>query len=223
MAIGRRGQNVRLASELSGWEIDILTEDQESERRQNEFQERTNLFIEALDVDELLAQLLVTEGFSEIEEVAMVEIDEITNISGFDEETSQEIQARANDYLEKENLLLEEKRKDLKVQDDLLEMEELSMKMIIKLGENDVKSLEDFAYCSTDDLIGWDEYIDGEKTHESGILESFDLSEDYANELIMKARKLIGIIEEDIIEEDNFDEEDKLESDDNEDPFSEGK
>ena len=223
MAIGRRGQNVRLASELSGWEIDILTEDQESERRQNEFQERTNLFIEALDVDELLAQLLVTEGFSEIEEVAMVETDEITNISGFDEETAQEIQARANDYLEKENLLLEEKRKDLKVQDDLLEMEELSMKMIIKLGENDVKSLEDFAYCSTDDLIGWDEYIDGEKTHESGILESFDLSEDYANELIMKARKLIGIIEEDIIEEDNFDEEDKLESDDNEDPFSEGK
>jgi len=223
LAIGRRGQNVRLASELSGWEIDILTEDQESERRQNEFQERTNLFIEALDVDELLAQLLVTEGFSEIEEVAMVEIDEITNISGFDEETSQEIQARANDYLEKENLLLEEKRKDLKVQDDLLEMEELSMKMIIKLGENDVKNLEDFAYCSTDDLIGWDEYIDGKKTHESGILESFDLSEDYANELIMKARKLIGIIEEDIIEEDNFDEEDKLESDDNEDPSSEGK
>ena len=223
LAIGRRGQNVRLASELSGWEIDILTEDQESERRQNEFQERTNLFIEALDVDELLAQLLVTEGFSEIEEVAMVEIDEITNISGFDEETAQEIQARANDYLEKENLLLEEKRKDLKVQDDLLEMEELSMKMIIKLGENDVKNLEDFAYCSTDDLIGWDEYIDGEKTHESGILESFDLSEDYTNELIMKARKLIGIIEEDIIEEDNFDEEDKLESDDNEDPFSEGK
>ena len=223
LAIGRRGQNVRLASELSGWEIDILTEDQESERRQNEFQERTNLFIEALDVDELLAQLLVTEGFSEVEEVAMVEIDEITNISGFDEETAQEIQARANDYLEKENLLLEEKRKDLKVQDDLMEMEELSMKMIIKLGENDVKSLEDFAYCSTDDLIGWDEYIDGEKTHESGILEPFDLSEDYANELIMKARKLIGIIEEDIIEEDNFDEEDKLESDDNEDPFSEGK
>ena len=223
LAIGRRGQNVRLASELSGWEIDILTEDQESERRQNEFQERTNLFIEALDVDELLAQLLVTEGFSEIEEVAMVEIDEIINIAGFDEETAQEIQARANDYLEKENLLLEEKRKDLKVQDDLMEMEELSMKMIIKLGENDVKSLEDFAYCSTDDLIGWDEYIDGEKTHESGILESFDLSEDYANELIMKARKLIGIIEEDIIEEDNFDEEDKLESDDNEDPFSEGK
>jgi len=220
LAIGRRGQNVRLASELSGWEIDILTEDQESERRQNEFQERTNLFIDALDVDELLAQLLVTEGFSEIEEVAMVEIDEITNISGFDEETAQEIQARANEYLEKENLLLEEKRKELNVQDDLLEIEELNMKMIIKLGENDVKSLEDFAYCSTDDLIGWDEYVDGEKIHESGILESFDLSEDYANELIIKARKIIGIIEEDISEENNLDEDDELESSDNQDPFS---
>jgi len=220
LAIGRRGQNVRLASELSGWEIDILTEDQESERRQNEFQERTNLFIDALDVDELLAQLLVTEGFSEIEEVAMVEIEEITNISGFDEETAQEIQARANEYLEKENLLLEEKRKELNVQDDLLEIEELNMKMIIKLGENDVKSLEDFAYCSTDDLIGWDEYVDGEKIHESGILESFDLSEDYANELIIKARKIIGIIEEDISEENNLDEDDELESSDNQDPFS---
>ena len=220
LAIGRRGQNVRLASELSGWEIDILTEDQESERRQNEFQERTNLFIDALDVDELLAQLLVTEGFSEIEEVAMVEVEEITNISGFDEETAQEIQARANEYLEKENLLLEEKRKELNVQDDLLEIEELNMKMIIKLGENDVKSLEDFAYCSTDDLIGWDQYVDGEKIHESGILESFDLSEDYANELIMKARKIIGIIEEDISEENNLDEGDELESSDNQDPFS---
>ena len=107
LAIGRRGQNVRLASELSGWEIDILTEDQESERRQKEFQERTNLFIEALDVDELLAQLLVTEGFSEVEEIAIVEIDEITSISGFDEETAQEIQARASDFLEKENIILE--------------------------------------------------------------------------------------------------------------------
>ena len=220
LAIGRRGQNVRLASELSGWEIDILTEDQESERRQNEFKERTNLFIDALDVDELLAQLLVTEGFSEIEEVAMVEIEEITNISGFDEETAQEIQARANEYLEKENLLLEEKRKELNVQDDLLEIEELNIKMIIKLGENDVKSLEDFAYCSTDDLIGWDQYVDGEKIHESGILESFDLSEDYANELIIKARKIIGIIEEDISEENNLDEGDELESSDNQDPFS---
>ena len=201
LAIGRRGQNVRLASELSGWEIDILTEDQESERRQKEFQERTNLFIDALDVDELLAQLLVTEGFSEVEEVAMVEINEITSISGFDEETAQEIQARANDFLEKENIILEEKRKDLGVQDDILQIEELNLKMIIQLGENDVKSLEDFAYCSTDDLVGWEEYTDGVKHRETGILSSFELDEDYANELIMKARKIIGIVEEEIEEE----------------------
>ena len=217
LAIGRRGQNVRLASELSGWEIDILTEDQESERRQSEFQERTDLFIKALDVDELLAQLLVTEGFSEVEEVAMVEIGEITNISGFDDDTAQEIQARANDYLEKENLILEEKRKELGVKDDILGIEELNMKMIIKLGENDVKSLEDFAYCATDDLIGWNEYIDGEKNHEEGILEAFDLGEDYANELIMKARKMIGIVVEEELEEDVLDdsEEEKEESNNN--------
>jgi N utilization substance protein A len=217
LAIGRRGQNVRLASELSGWEIDILTEDQESERRQREFQERTDLFIKALDVDELLAQLLVTEGFSEVEEVAMVEIGEITNISGFDDDTAQEIQARANDYLEKENLILEEKRKELGVKDDILDIEELNMKMIIKLGENDVKSLEDFAYCATDDLIGWNEYIDGEKNHEEGILEAFDLGEDYANELIMKARKMIGIVVEEELEEDVLDdsEEEKEESNNN--------
>ncbi len=217
LAIGRRGQNVRLASELSGWEIDILTEDQESERRQREFQERTDLFIKALDVDELLAQLLVTEGFSEVEEVAMVEIGEITNISGFDDDTAQEIQARANDYLEKENLILEEKRKELGVKDDILGIEELNMKMIIKLGENDVKSLEDFAYCATDDLIGWNEYIDGEKNHEEGILEAFDLGEDYANELIMKARKMIGIVVEEELEEDVLDdsEEEKEESNNN--------
>ena len=127
----------------------------------------------------------------------MVEIGEITSISGFDEETAQEIQARANDFLEKENILLEEKRKELGVQDDILEIEELSLKMIIKLGENDVKSLEDFAYCSTDDLVGWEEYKDGVKHRELGILSSFELGEDYANELIMKARKIIGIIEED--------------------------
>ncbi len=217
LAIGRRGQNVRLASELSGWEIDILTEDQESERRQREFQERTDLFIKALDVDELLAQLLVTEGFSEVEEVAMVEIGEITNISGFDDDTAQEIQARANDYLEKENLILEEKRKELGVKDDILDIEELNMKMIIKLGENGVKSLEDFAYCATDDLIGWNEYIDGEKNHEEGILEAFDLGEDYANELIMKARKMIGIVVEEELEEDVLDdsEEEKEESNNN--------
>ncbi|MEE2668186.1 MAG: transcription termination factor NusA, partial [Pseudomonadota bacterium] len=197
LAIGRRGQNVRLASELSGWDIDILTEDQESERRQKEFQERTTLFMESLDVDELLSQLLVTEGFTNIEELAFVEIEEIINIAGFDEETAQEIQARANDFLEKENIILEEKRKDLGVTDDLLELEDLNLKMIVKLGENDIKTLEDFAYCATDDLIGWYENIEGKKVHQTGILESFDLQHEEINTLIMQARIKLGIVSED--------------------------
>ena len=197
LAIGRRGQNVRLASELSGWDIDILTEDQESERRQKEFQERTTLFMESLDVDELLSQLLVTEGFTDIEELAFVEIEEVTNIAGFDEETAQEIQARANDFLEKENIILEEKRKDLGVTDDLLELEGLNLKMIVKLGENDIKTLEDFAYCATDDLIGWYENIEGKKVHQTGILESFDLQHEEINTLIMQARIKLGIVSED--------------------------
>jgi N utilization substance protein A len=194
LAIGRRGQNVRLASSLCGWNIDILTEDQESERRQKEFQERTSLFMEALDVDELLSQLLVTEGFTDVNELADVELKEISNIAGFDEDTAEEIQARAADFLNKENKELEDKCKKLKISDDLLSVEELSLKMIVALGENDVKNLEDFAYCSSDDLLGWDEVIEGEKKREEGILEGFDIKISEANDLIMSARIKLGII-----------------------------
>ena len=196
LAIGRRGQNVRLASTLCGWDIDILTEDQESERRQKEFLERTNLFMEALDVDELLSQLLVTEGFNDINELALVDLKEISNIAGFDEDTAGEIQARAADFLNKENKELEEKCKSLGIAEDLLGVEELSLKMIVSLGENDVKNLEDFAYCSSDDLLGWDEVIDGEKKREEGILEGHDINISQANELIMSARIKLGIIPE---------------------------
>ena len=196
LAIGRRGQNVRLASTLCGWDIDILTEDQESERRQKEFLERTNLFMEALDVDELLSQLLVTEGFNDINELALVDLKEISNIAGFDEDTAEEIQARAADFLNKENKELEEKCKSLGIAEDLLGVEELSLKMIVSLGENDVKNLEDFAYCSSDDLLGWDEVVDGEKKREEGILEGHDINISQANELIMSARIKLGIIPE---------------------------
>ena len=197
LAIGRRGQNVRLASSLCGWDIDILTEDQESERRQKEFQERTQFFMEALDVDELLAQLLVTEGFSDISELAYVDEKEISSIAGFDEDTAQEIQARASDFINKENEELEEKCKELGIKDDLLEIEELSLKLIVALGENDVKSLEDFAYCSSDDLLGWDETVGEEKIHENGILEDFDITYSQANDLIMSSRMKLGIIPDD--------------------------
>ena len=213
LAIGRRGQNVRLASSLCGWDIDILTEDQESERRQKEFQERTNLFMEALDVDELLSQLLVTEGFNDINELAYVELKEISNIAGFDEDTAAEIQARAADFLNKENKELEEKCNALGIADDLLGVEDLSLKMIVALGENEVKTLEDFAYCSSDDLLGWDEIVEGEKKHEEGILEAFDINISQANDLIMSARIKLGIVTE---ETDESDESETIESDDNE-------
>ena len=212
LAIGRRGQNVRLASSLCGWDIDILTEDQESERRQKEFQERTQFFMEALDVDELLAQLLVTEGFSDISELAYVDEKEISSIAGFDEDTAQEIQARASDFINKENEELEQKCKELGIKDDLLEIEELSLKMIVALGENDVKSLEDFAYCSSDDLLGWDEMSGEEKIHENGILENFDITYSQANDLIMSSRMKLGIIPDDT-EVEETDEEYEVEED----------
>ena len=215
LAIGRRGQNVRLASSLCGWDIDILTEDQESERRQKEFQERTNLFMEALDVDELLSQLLVTEGFTDINELAFVDLKEISNIAGFDEDTAEEIQARASDFLNKENKELEEKCNALGITDDLMEVEDLSLKMIVTLGENDVKTLEDFAYCSSDDLLGWDEIVEGEKKREEGILEGFDMSISQANDLIMSARVRLGIIpeEDDVIYKNEEDDSDNDETD----------
>ena len=214
LAIGRRGQNVRLASSLCGWDIDILTEDQESERRQKEFQERTNLFMEALDVDELLSQLLVTEGFTDINELAFVDLKEISNIAGFDEDTAEEIQARAADFLNKENKELEERCNVLGIADDLLEVEDLSLKMIVALGENDVKTLEDFAYCSSDDLLGWDEIVEGEKKREEGILEGFDISISQANDLIISARVKLGIIPEvtDVAEDNEEDNEEVNES-----------
>ena len=214
LAIGRRGQNVRLASSLCGWDIDILTEDQESERRQKEFQERTNLFMEALDVDELLSQLLVTEGFTDINELAFVDLKEISNIAGFDEDTAEEIQARAADFLNKENKELEERCNVLGIADDLLEVEDLSLKMIVALGENDVKTLEDFAYCSSDDLLGWDEIVEGEKKREEGTLEGFDISISQANDLIMSARVKLGIIPEvtDVAEDNEEDNEEGNES-----------
>ena len=144
----------------------------------------------------MLSQLLVTEGFTDINELAFVDLKEISNIAGFDEDTAEEIQARATDFLNKENKELEEKCNELGIADDLLEIEDLSLKMIVTLGENDVKTLEDFAYCSSDDLLGWDEIVEGEKKREEGILEGFDISISQANDLIMSARVKLGIIPE---------------------------
>jgi len=195
LAIGRRGQNVRLASQLTGWQIDIMTESQESERRQREFTERTALFQEALDVDEVIAQLLVTEGFATVEDVAYVDTSEIASIEGFDEDTGEEIQARARDWLDREAAEYDAKRRELGVEDGVLEIEGVTLPMAVALGEGDVKSVEDLAGLVPDDLRGWFESKNGERVREPGILEAFSLDPADAEALIMRARVAMGWIE----------------------------
>jgi N utilization substance protein A len=195
LAIGRRGQNVRLASQLTGWQIDIMTESQESERRQREFTERTALFQEALDVDEVIAQLLVTEGFASVEDVAYVDASEIAAIEGFDDDTAEEIQTRAREYLDKEAAEYDAKRKALGVEDGLLEIEGVTLPMAVALGEGDVKSVEDLAGLIPDDLRGWFETRDGERVREPGVLDSFNLDAAEAEALIMRARIAMGWVE----------------------------
>jgi N utilization substance protein A len=210
LAIGRRGQNVRLASQLTGWQIDIVTESQESERRQREFAERTVLFQEALDVDEVIAQLLVTEGFATVEDVAYVDPTEVADIEGFDEDTAEEIQARARDYLEREAAEYDAKRRALGVEDALLEVEGVTLPMAVALGEGEVKTVEDLAGLVPDDLRGWYEAKGGERVREPGILEAFGLSPDDAEALIMRARVSAGWIEADAMPEPEVEEEQPL-------------
>ena len=195
LAIGRRGQNVRLASQLTGWQIDIMTETQESERRQKQFAETTALFQEALDVDEVIAQLLATEGFVSVEDVAYVEPHEIAAIEGFDEDTADELQARARDFLDKEAAAQDARRVELGVEDGVMEIEGVTLPMAVALGEGEVKSVEDLAGLVPDDLRGWFESKDGERVREPGILEAFALSPDDAEGLIMRARVVMGWIE----------------------------
>ncbi|WP_417770025.1 transcription termination factor NusA [Stappia sp.] len=202
LAIGRRGQNVRLASQLTGWAIDIMTEQDESERRQKEFADRSQLFMDALNVDEFVGQLLASEGFASVEEVAYVERDEVATIEGFDEETADEIQARAREYLEEIEAKLDEERRELGVSDDLRAIDGLTTAMLVALGKDDVKSVEDLAGCATDDLVGWTERANGETTRHEGTLTGFDVSRADAEAMIMAARVEAGwISEEDLVED----------------------
>jgi len=195
LAIGRRGQNVRLASQLTGWQIDIITETQDSERRQREFAERTALFQEALDVDEVIAQLLVTEGFSTVEDLAYVDETEIASIEGFDEDTAQELQARARDFLEREAAEQDAKRRELGVEDEVLNVPGVTLAMAVALGEAGVKTLEDLADLATDEIRGGFEQKGGERVRVPGALESFNLSVGDAENLILNARVAAGWIE----------------------------
>jgi len=195
LAIGRRGQNVRLASQLTGWQIDIITESQDSERRQREFAERTTLFQEALDVDEVIAQLLVTEGFATVEDLAFVEPYEISDIEGFDEDTAEELQARARDFLDKQAAILDAKRKELGVEDGVLEVPGVSLQIAVALGEGGVKTVEDLADLATDEIRGGYEVKNGERVKVPGVLESFNLPQEEAEMLILQARVAAGWID----------------------------
>ncbi len=203
LAIGRRGQNVRLASQLTGWDIDIVTEQEESERRQKEFAERSQLLMEALDVDEVIAQLLVTEGFATIEEVAFVDLSEIAHIEGFDENTALEIQNRAKEYLDQQESDRDSKRRELGVADEMAEIPGVTTAMMVALGENNIKTVEDFADCATDELVGWTERKKDKETdaqRHKGILDGFEVSRKDAEDMIMQARVLAGWIKpEDLV------------------------
>jgi N utilization substance protein A len=190
-AIGRRGQNVRLASKLIDYEIDILTEKEESEKRQLEFKDKTDIFVKNLEVDETLGQLLVAEGFSSIEEVNQATIEEITKIEAIDENTAKELKERAGESLKKEKEDIAKRLKELGVEDALINLKGLTPGMLVTLGEKKISTLKDFAELSTDELIGGYDEIKGKRFKLDGFLEEFALAKNEADELIMDARSII--------------------------------
>ena len=195
LAIGRRGQNVRLASQLTGLDIDIMTESDESARRQAEFTERTKLFMDALDVDEMMAQLLVSEGFTNLEEVAYVDLDELLSIDGFDEGTAGELQARARDHLEAANIKALENAKALGAEESLISFEGLTPQMVEALALDGIKTLEDFATCADWELAGGWTTENGQRKKDDGLLEKFDVSLEEAQNLVMTARVMLGWVD----------------------------
>ena len=190
-AIGRRGQNVRLASKLINFEIDILTEKEESEKKQLEFKEKTEIFIKNLEVDETLGQLLVAEGFSSVEEIHQSTLEEISKIEGIDESTAKELKERAEEYLKKEKEDIGKKLKELGVEDALINFKGLTPGMLVTLGEKKIKTLKDFADLSADELIGGYDEKKGKKFKIEGYLEEFALTKNEADDLIMNSRNIV--------------------------------
>jgi N utilization substance protein A len=194
LAIGRRGQNVRLASQLTASQIDILTEADASEKRQREFLERTALFQTELDVDETLSQLLVAEGFTSLEEVAYVSIDEIASIEGLDDDIASELQNRATEALERREAVSREERRKLGVEDALAELPHLTEQMLVTLGKANIRTLDDLADLATDELIQ-KKRVEPRRREPSnrpedkgGLLAEYSLTEEQGNEIIMAAR-----------------------------------
>ncbi len=200
LAIGRRGQNVRLASQLTGWQIDLVTESADSERYQREFQERTELFMKALDADETLAQLLASEGFETVEEIAYVAPEDFMQIEGFDEEVAGELQERAREFLQRLAEERDARRRELGVEDAVLELEGVTVRMAVLFGENDIKTVDDVAGLVPDDITGWREPgPDGKPVWQDGILKKGEMRKDDAQIFIMKARVVAGWVTEEAV------------------------
>ncbi|MFN3912913.1 transcription termination factor NusA [Hyphomonas sp.] len=202
LAIGRRGQNVRLASQLTGWQIDLITESADSERYQKEFQERTDLFMKALDADETLAQLLASEGFESVEEIAFVAPEDFITIEGFDKDVAEELQERAREFLDRVATENDAKRRQLGVEDAVMELEGMTPSFAVKLGEQGVKTVEDVAGLVPDDITGYREPgPDGKPVWVEGILKKTEMRKDDAQLFIMKARVIVGWIEQEALDE----------------------
>ena len=190
-AIGRRGQNVRLATKLLNYEINILTDQEDSERRQIEFKERTDNLIKNLELDETLGQLLVAEGFSSIDEIKDSTVEMLSKIEGIEIETAEELINRAKDYHLKDQEEISKKIKDLGLENDLIEHQGLTPGMLVTLGEQKILTLNDFADLASDELTGSFDIVKGERVKIKGYLEDFALSRVEADELIMSARNKI--------------------------------
>ena len=189
-AIGRRGQNVRLASKLTNYEIDILTDKEDSERRQAEFKDKTETLIKNLEVDETLGQLLVSEGFTSIEDIVQSTPEDISKIDAIDEETAKELINRSKETLVKEKEEVAQKLKELGVEESLIGLKGMTQGMLVILGQKNIKKLNDFADLSSDELIGGFDEVKGKKIRIEGYLEEFSLSRKEADELIMSAREI---------------------------------
>jgi N utilization substance protein A len=201
LAIGRRGQNVRLASQLTGWQIDLITESADSERYQKEFQLRTDLFMKALDADETLAQLLASEGFESVEEIAFVAPEDFITIEGFDKDVAEELQERAREFLDRVAVENDTKRRELGVEDDVMELDSMTPSFAVKLGEQGVKTVEDVAGLVPDDITGYREPgPDGKPVWVEGILKKGEMRKDDAQMFIMKARVIAGWIEQEAVD-----------------------
>jgi len=190
-AIGRRGQNVRLATKLLNYEINIMTDQEDSERRQSEFKEKTENFVKNLELDETLGQLLVAEGFSSIDDIKDSSIENLAKIEGIEEDTAKALIERAKEFYEKDQKDITQRIKDLGLADDLINLKGLTPGMLLTLGEQKILKLEDFADLASDELTGGFDIVKGERIKIQGYLEDFALSKTEADELIMTARSIV--------------------------------